>query len=52
LLTDTAGTVFYVVPRLGTEGIADLEASIQAEGTDLSIHESLLLGDQPMTSTP
>jgi lipopolysaccharide transport system ATP-binding protein len=43
LLSDTGGLVVYVSPRLGTSGVAELEADISVDGT-IRGHGSFLLG--------
>jgi hypothetical protein len=42
-----AVTAFYVPPRLGNLGVADLEASLVLDGVDIGQHQPLLLGDGP-----
>ncbi|MGH9275963.1 MAG: ABC transporter ATP-binding protein, partial [Acidimicrobiales bacterium] len=39
-----AATAFYVPPRLGNLGVADLEASLLLDGVDIGQHRPLLLG--------
>lgn len=43
LFDDPFGPTIFVAPRLGAEGFTDLEASIAANGTDLTQHDSLLM---------
>jgi len=43
LLHDQNGPSFYVPPRLGVVGFADLDASISVDGVPRSNHESLRL---------
>lgn len=43
IAADPAGPVIYVAPRLGSGGLADLEASISAGVTELTHHDPLLL---------
>jgi ABC-type polysaccharide/polyol phosphate transport system ATPase subunit len=44
LAADDGSLLLYVPPRLGVAGPADLEASIELDGTVLSKYESLLIG--------
>jgi hypothetical protein len=46
LATDDDGTLFYVTPRLGVIGPADLDAQIKVDGTVLSDHAPLLLDEE------
>jgi hypothetical protein len=43
LLVDNAGPDFYLPPRLGVDGLADLGAEIQIDGHVMSDHRPLLL---------
>jgi ABC-type polysaccharide/polyol phosphate transport system ATPase subunit len=40
--SDPVGTMMYLVPRLGAEGAAELEADISVDGHELSDHASLM----------
>jgi ABC-2 type transport system ATP-binding protein len=46
LLSDEGGLLFYVAPRLGVIGPADLDASIRVDGVVLTEHEPMLLDDE------
>jgi ABC-type polysaccharide/polyol phosphate transport system ATPase subunit len=43
LFQDRAGPSFYVPPRLGVSGVADLDASIAVDGVDRTAHTPLRL---------
>ncbi|MBA2283593.1 MAG: ABC transporter ATP-binding protein [Actinomycetota bacterium] len=43
LLRESEGTLLYLAPPLGTAGVADLGASIELDGTEMTDHASLLL---------
>jgi ABC-type polysaccharide/polyol phosphate transport system ATPase subunit len=46
LAADDGGLLFYVTPRLGVIGPADLDAAIRVDGTVLSDHAPLLFDDE------
>jgi len=46
LVSDEGGLLFYVTPRLGVIGPADLDASIRVDGVVLTEHEPMLLDDE------
>jgi ABC-2 type transport system ATP-binding protein len=46
LAADDGSMLFYVTPRLGVIGPADLDAAIRIDGTVLSDHAPLLLDDE------
>ena len=43
---DHGGHLIYITPRLGTTGVADLEATIRLDGESLTEHDSLELANQ------
>ena len=44
---DPVGLMMYLVPRLGTEGVAELAAMITVDGADRTAHQALLLQSTP-----
>jgi energy-coupling factor transporter ATP-binding protein EcfA2 len=49
--SDPQGLMAYLAPRLGSEGIADLDATIRLNGQELSDHETLLMATQAPPET-
>ena len=49
LLIDQTGPSFYLPPRLGVDGLADLGAAIKIDGELLSDHATLLLAGRADT---
>jgi ABC-type polysaccharide/polyol phosphate transport system ATPase subunit len=47
LYVDGAGTLVYVEPRLGSVGIAELDAVAFVDGVDISDHEAVVLEGSP-----
>ena len=47
LMNDPTGLVMYIAPRLGSGGLADLEASMSSGGVDLTQHDPLLITGTP-----
>jgi ABC-2 type transport system ATP-binding protein len=41
--SDPVGLLMYLVPRYGSEGIAELEADVSVDGHDLSEHTSIMM---------
>jgi hypothetical protein len=46
LAADDGGLLFYVTPRLGVIGPADLDAAIRVDGAVLSDHAPMLFDDE------